>query len=127
MDLQNFPVSLTFIAICGMSLMPMVTAIGLYRGSINVLRGDGGDPVLFKRIRIHGNFVENAPLVALTLFGAEGLGLSAFWLWLAVASFFASRIGHYALYDRKSRGGPMTFTVFPPLALGIYILVKLWM
>jgi len=50
-----------------------LAAILLYRVSqvrqgkkINL--GDGGDEVMFARIRAHGNFTENAPLALLGLF-----------------------------------------------------------
>jgi hypothetical protein len=123
----EIPVTLTFIAMCGLALLPMTGWIGVHRASERILRGDGGDPVLFKRIRIHGNFIENAPITALTLGGAEMLGLASMWLWLGLAAFVAGRIVHYLLYDRPSRGIGMTLTTLPAAAWGGWILWTVWL
>lgn len=121
------PVALTFIGLCGLALLPMSGWIGVHRGSVRVLRGDGGDPVLFKRIRIHGNFIENAPITGMTLAGAELLGLAAPWLWIGFAAFFAGRIAHYRLYDRPSRGIGMLLTTLPAAVWGAWILWRVWL
>lgn len=124
--LAGFPPTLTFISLCGMSLMPLSGWIGLYRGKIRVLRGDGNDPILFKRIRMHGNFIENAPITALALAAAEGLGLAAAWLWMGVVSFVAGRILHFVLYDSMTRGISMGLTTLPALAWSVWILWRVW-
>lgn len=125
--LADFPVTLSFVALCGIALTPLTSMIGLYRAKIGVLRGDGGDQVLFKRIRMHGNFIETAPIVALSLAGAEALGLAAVWLWLGFISFWAGRVLHYFLYDMKARGFSMTLTTLPPLCWGTFVLWRLWL
>lgn len=121
------PVTFTFISLCTIVLMVKTGWIGTYRGATGVLRGDGGNPVLFKRIRAHGNFIETAPLAALALLSAESLGLGAFWLWAAVVSFFVGRILHWMLYDSKTRGIAMTFVTGPGLLIGLWTLWTLWM
>ncbi|GAA3863291.1 MAPEG family protein [Celeribacter arenosi] len=122
----DIPVTLTFIAICAALLVPFTAWIGTYRGAHNILRGDGGDPVLFKRIRAHGNFIETAPLIALAIFAAETMGLSAGWLWAAVASFAIGRVMHWVIYDNKARGGAMFLVTAPGLLLGVWVLLRLW-
>ena len=119
------PITFTFISVLAICLMPLTAWIGLYRGKTRILRGDGGDAVLFKRIRVHGNLMENAPLFALVLGASETLGLGATWLWLAVASFLAGRVLHYVLYDRKTRGVAMSLTLLPGLLMGVWLLVQL--
>jgi uncharacterized membrane protein YecN with MAPEG domain len=123
---MTLPVSFTFIALCAGALFPTVGWIGLLRGRIGVLRGDGGNPTLFKRIRIHANFIETAPLTAMVLLAAESLGLAQGWLWAALLSYFLGRVGHYVLYDSKLRAGPMALTVGPGLLLGLWTLWTLW-
>jgi len=54
-------VAATFAALSGIVMMVLVGWFGLKRGALNVRRRDGGNPKLVKRIRNHGNFVENAP------------------------------------------------------------------
>lgn len=126
MAMVELPVTLTFIALCAALLMPLTGWIGIYRGSRDILRGDGGDPVLFKRIRAHGNFIETAPLIAMAIFAAEWLGLERGWLWAAVLSFFVGRALHWVMYDLKVRGAAMTFVTAPGLLLGGWVLFTLW-
>lgn len=126
LDPQDLDVAFTFIAVCAGSLFFMTAAVGLKRRSIGVLRGDAGEPGLFKRIRIHGNFIENAPLMALVLLAAELLGVADGWLWLAVASFFAGRVYHFVRYDAADRGLGMALTTVPALALGVAVLFRTW-
>jgi len=61
------PITFTFVSVLAILLIPLTGWVGIKRGKIGVLRGDGGDSDLFKRIRIHGNLMENAPLFALVL------------------------------------------------------------
>ncbi|NVK34877.1 MAG: MAPEG family protein [Rhodobacteraceae bacterium] len=125
LDFQ-FPVSMTFIAICAALMTLMVAYVGLYRGKVKVLRGDGGNAILFKRIRIHGNFMETAPLTALVMMAAEVAGLGATWLWLAFGSFFLGRVLHFVLFDSTKRGIAMSLTVFPGFLMGVWILSRIW-
>ncbi|MCA9612710.1 MAG: MAPEG family protein, partial [Myxococcales bacterium] len=83
MELENLDVSLVFLALCAASLFLFGAWIGPIRGRLGVLRGDGGDPTLHKAMRIHGNFVENAPLFAMVLLAADLLGTENTWLWAA--------------------------------------------
>ena len=122
----TLPVTVTFLSVLAISLIPLTGWVGLLRGKINVIRGDGGNGVLFKRIRIHGNLMENAPLFALVLGAAEGAGLAAALCWLAVATFLLGRVLHFMLYDNKMRGGAMFVTLLPGLAMGIWLLIGIW-
>ena len=122
--MENLRVSLVFIALCASGLFFLTTWIGPIRGKLGVLRGDGGDDRLFKAIRIHGNFIENAPLFALLLAAAELLGLSSGWLWAAVGSFFAGRAYHFVRYDRMDRGVGMAMTTMPTVPLGIFVVYR---
>ncbi|MEP3847607.1 MAG: hypothetical protein ABJM43_19860 [Paracoccaceae bacterium] len=68
------PVTITFVAIYAIALVVLTGWIGLFRGKIGVLRGHGDNAVLEKRIRYHGNLIENAPAIALVLGASESLG-----------------------------------------------------
>lgn len=120
------PVTFTVIAVMGIALIPLTGWIGLLRGSTNILRGDGGHPVLFKRIRIHGNLMEVLPLFILSLGAAESAGLAASWLWIAVLVFLIGRVLHFMLYDSKFRGVAMFVTVLPAVVLGVWLLMLVW-
>ena len=125
--MPQLPVTLTFIALVAAALMPMTAWIGLYRGKHNILRGDGGDPVLHKRIRAHGQWIETAPLVALALGAAESLGAGAVWLWLTVAAYGVGRALHWMIYDSKARGASMSLTTGPAFMLSLWVLWTLWL
>jgi uncharacterized membrane protein YecN with MAPEG domain len=80
-----------FVAVFQMLLMLFV-AFG--RGRYRTGLGDGGSPQLLKRIRIHGNLAENAPLFLILLALVE---LSGEWVafvpWFALA-FVVARLSH---------------------------------
>lgn len=125
MQVQDLNVTLTFISVCASAMFAFGTWIGPLRGRLGVLRGDGGNAELFKRIRIHGNFIENAPLFALVLAGAEALGAADGWLWAAVGAFVAGRAYRFVRYDRADRGVGLALTTLPALFMGVYVLVAL--
>jgi len=121
------PVTFTFVALCGIAMFGLVGSIGLLRHRRGVLRADGGHPDLFKRIRIHGNFVETAPLTILASGAAETLGLAALWLWLGFVSYVVGRVLHVIQYDSPRRGIAMFFTTAPALLMGFWVLYRLWL
>jgi len=120
------PVTFTFVSVLAILLIPMTGWVGVLRGNKGVLRGDGGQPDLFKRIRIHGNLMENAPLFALVLGASEAAGLGALWLWIAITVFATGRILHFMLYDSKTRGVAMLVTLLPGCLMGGWLLTILW-
>ena len=121
------PVTFTVISVLAISLLGFASWIGLLRGKLGILRGDGGNAVLFKRIRIHGNLMENAPVFVLVLGAAESAGLGTQWLWLAVATFVAGRLLHVPLYDMKLRGAAMFLTILPGVLMGGWLLARIWL
>ncbi|PUB09784.1 MAPEG family protein [Yoonia sediminilitoris] len=118
------PVSFTFISLLAIALIPLTGWVGMRRDKIGgVLRGDGGDPELFKRIRIHGNLMENAPLMALVMGAAEYTGLGSAWLWLAVGTFVVGRVAHYMIFGSTDRGLAIFVTVLPSVTMGVWLLI----
>lgn len=120
------PITFTFISAIAITLIPFTAWIGLRRGKTNTLRGDGGDAVLFKRIRIHGNMMENVPVFILALGASESAGLGQNWLWIAISTFIVGRLLHYVLYDNKIRGGAMFITILPGASMGVWLLTRIW-
>lgn len=125
--MTTIPITITFIALFVVALNFLTGWIGLFRGRVGVLRNHGDDRDLEKRIRIHGNFTENAPAMALVLAAAEILGASPWALWLAVFAFVVGRVLHFILYDKATRALGMLFTQIPAALLGIWCLYTLYL
>lgn len=122
----DFPITISFIALNTIVIAMMIGWIGIYRGKINILRGDGGDTDLFKRSRIHGNLTEIAPIAIFSVGVGEALKLSPESLWSVVILFFVGRMLHYISYDHKIRGAWMGMSSLPPAAIGIWSLFQVF-
>ena len=57
-----------YAGILGLMLAGLILYVAAGRYKYRVGLGDGGNPALLQRIRIHGNFTENAPLALLLIF-----------------------------------------------------------
>ena len=68
--------------------------IGQIRIGKKINLGDGDDPELFSRIRAHGNFIENAPLMLLGLLALASLSANPILLHVFGATFTLGRICH---------------------------------
>jgi uncharacterized protein len=106
----------------------MMTALSVHvtmlRAKTKISLLDGGNHQLTERIRRHGNFVENAPMVLLLMMIAEMLGVSGNWLHVIGGILAAGRLIHifgisYDKADAMPRiiGGGMT-TLATLLAAG---------
>ena len=122
------PVTFTFASILAILLIPLTGWVGLRREKIGgVLRGDGDDLTLFKRIRIHGNLMENVLIFILVLASSEATGLGIVWLWIAVVIFLTGRMLHFRLFDSPKRGLAMLVTLLPGALMAIWLLLKIWL
>lgn len=88
-----------FIAIFQVGLM---MAVGLNRGKSGIAFGDGGDDIMLRKIRRHGNLTENAPiflilLALLELTGGPYLAVAGF-----AGLFIIARLSHAVALS----GGP---------------------
>lgn len=75
-------------------LVPLSIQVSMRRAKMHTLLGDGGDEILQKRIRAHGNFIEFAPLALIALGLMEYRGAASWLVWLLGAGFLVSRILH---------------------------------
>lgn len=69
-----------------------------------VLHGDGGNPLLLRRMRAHANFIEYAPFVLILMGLIEAAHQSAPWLWYVGIVFVLARIAHAFGMDRDGPG-----------------------
>ena len=57
-----------YAGLLGLLYVGLIVYVVLGRYKYRIGLGDGGNPALARRIRIHGNFVENVPFALLLLF-----------------------------------------------------------
>lgn len=89
-----FQIAALYIAL-NMILAPMLMwRVGKVRMSKKIDLGDGGDDLMYARIRAHGNFTENAPLALIGLIGLAMLSAHPIALHIFGAAFFIGRILH---------------------------------
>jgi len=109
-------------------LLMLYTANG--RGKYKAGLGDGGSPQLLRRIRIHGNLAENAPLFLILLWLTEASGQwTALVPWFAVA-FVVFRLSHALGLAISSGPTPFRFvgvlgTFFSILGLAVLLALTL--
>ena len=95
------PVTSLYAAIFGLLLIPITYAVGLRRMKTRTSFLDGGDEVLLRRMRSHGNFVEYVPF-ALVLIGlAELNGAPTVYVHGMGALLLLSRVVHYVVINFK--------------------------
>ena len=75
-------------------LLVLTFLVSQQRGVAKVSLGDGGDPVLLKRIRAFGNFTEYAPMGLLLLALVEFSGASSAMVWALGVLLLGGRILH---------------------------------
>lgn len=124
LDITSLDVSFTFVAICAVAPFLLTAWVGMRRGKTDILRGHGDDAELFLRSRIHGNFIETAPIVAMILLVAEAAGVPDLWLWISVGLYFVGRVLHAIRFDHKDRAVGMTMSTAPAMVLGVVMLAK---
>lgn len=117
------PITLTLAAACALLNMWLGIRCARIRLADKVMHGDGGSPLLAKRMRAHANFIEYVP-VTLILFALVELAIGAStWLWGAALLLVVARIGHAFGMDAEKptvwRGGGalLTWVVMVGMAL----------
>ena len=105
MDIM-LPVSLTSAAMFGLLALWLAVRCGRARMKAKVGHGDGGNPLLARRMRAQLNFVETAPFVLALIVLLELAGRSGMWLHLLSILFVFGRILHGVGMDAEKGGLP---------------------
>ena len=74
-------ITLLFASLHALLMLGLVLPIARHRHARRIGLGDGGDTLLARRIRVHGNFIEHVPFALLVLALLELCGLAPTWLW----------------------------------------------
>tara|TARA_A100001391_G_scaffold7621_3_gene4807 strand:+ start:6454 stop:6849 length:396 start_codon:yes stop_codon:yes gene_type:complete len=100
---------------------------GKARLEAKAMHGDGGHPLLLKRMRAQANFVEYTPFALLLVLGLELTGHAGWLLALTAAVFLIGRVSHALGMDADIAGplrkAGMAMTLLPLLGLAITALL----
>ena len=96
------PITLTIAAAAAVLHIWLAARVSQLRNRHKVSIGDGGNEALHRRIRAHGNYVENMPVVLILLALVELAGGDPRILWGAAIIFMVSRLLHAFGMDRPS-------------------------
>lgn len=124
-------ITLLFTSLHVLLLLCLLVPISHHRYRLRIGIGDGGDVTLQRKIRVHANFIEYAPLALLMLGLLELSGLAATWLWLLGAVLLLGRVMHAIGFSLKAGysfgrfyGTALTWFVLLAMALaGLWLLV----
>lgn len=121
-------VTLLFVGIFAILQVPLTVLVGYRRAQTHIQFFDGGDQVLLRRMRAHGNFTETVPIVLLAMAGAELSGAPHWALWAGGVSLLVGRSMHAAILIAKGWGLPraigMILTFVPMLGFGAWCLYR---
>jgi uncharacterized protein len=121
------PITLTIAGAAAILHVWLSLRVSRLRRPLDIGVGDGGNEVLLRRIRAHGNFAENVPIFLILLGLLEFATGGSLWLWGAAILFILARILHVFGMDRKGAnwmrvsGVSISWAVL--LALGGYAIV----
>ena len=87
-------ITLLFASLHGLLMLVLLARISRHRHGHRIGLGDGGDALLARKIRVHGNFVEHVPFALLLLGLLEVNGLAAAWLWALGGTLLLGRVMH---------------------------------
>ena len=121
------PISLTMAGAAAILHIWLSLRVSRLRRPLKIGVGDGGNEVLARRMRAHGNFAENMPILLILLTLLElGTG-GSLWLWGAAIAFMLARIAHAFGMDRPGanplRVGGITVSWLVLIGLGLYAII----
>lgn len=120
--MDTVPITVLFIGLFALLQVPLTVLVGYRRVQTDIQFFDGGDLVLLRRMRAHGNFTETVPIVLLAMAGAEVSGASHWALWAGGVSLLVGRCMHAAILITRGWGLPraigMILTFLPMLGFG---------
>ena len=102
-------ITLLFAALHAVLVVVLAARVAMLRYNAKIALGDGGDKVMTRRVRAHGNLIENAPLALLLLGLLELSGLDPRWVWGFGGTLLLGRLLHAYGLSRRSGTSPGRF------------------
>jgi len=100
------PITLTIAGAAAILHVWLSLRVSRLRRPLKIGVGDGGNDVLMRRMRAHGNFAENVPIFLILLGFLELATGGNLWLWGAAIAFILARILHAFGMDRPGANLP---------------------
>ena len=94
-------VALLFAGLHVLLMLALLVPISLHRRGKGIGLGSGGDALLERRIRVHGNFIEHVPFAILLLALLELTGLPTPWVWGFGSALLLARVMHAVGFSRR--------------------------
>jgi uncharacterized membrane protein YecN with MAPEG domain len=94
------PITLTVAGAAAILHVWLSLRVSALRRPLKIGVGDGGNEVLLRRMRAHGNFAENMPIFLILLGFVELAAGKSVWLWAVGIVFVLARIAHAFGMDR---------------------------
>lgn len=88
------PITAFWIAVAAIALVALSLPVALHRKRSLTSLGDGGDSMLQRRIRAHGNFTEYVPLGLLVIAAVEACGYASWIVWAVSGLLALGRLSH---------------------------------
>lgn len=122
---MEMPITLATAAAAAILAMWLGLRVGRVRSEEKIAHGDGGYPLLLKRMRAQANYVEYTPFVVILVAVVELSGRGGAWLAAVAAGYVFGRIAHAFGMDNDValnwlRGVGIVYTMLTLLGLGIY-------
>jgi uncharacterized protein len=117
-----------FAAVAALVNMWLGIRCGQVRTSAKISHGDGGNPLLARRMRAQLNFAENTPIILILFLGLELCGMIPD-LWLAIIApiYIVARVAHGIGMDADSDGkARMAGVVLTMLVTLTLVVLALW-
>jgi uncharacterized protein len=118
------PITLTIAGAAAILHIWLSVRVSRLRGPLKIGVGDGGNDMLARRMRAHGNYAENMPIFLILLALTELAAGGNLWLWGAAILFVFARIAHAFGMDRAGanplRVGGITLSWLVLLGMGAY-------
>lgn len=122
------PVTICTTAVFAIMLTVLSLLVSLRRRDLNLAIGDGDDRILRRRIRAHGNFIENAPFCVLLVLSLEAVLATSDTIWIVAIILIVSRLLHaIGTYNRSNTrliAPAMVMQHLTFLICGIWLLVQ---
>jgi len=121
------PITLTIAGAAAILHVWLSLRVSRLRRPLRIGVGDGGNEVLMRRMRAHGNFAENVPIFLVLIGFLELATGGSLWLWGASILFILARIAHAFGMDRAGanwmRVAGISASWATLLALGLYAIL----